>query len=175
MEKIKRIWNEIKAIIITVCVTLLFVTFIAQTAVTIGQSMYPTLENGDILVMEKISKRTKNFDRYDIIVFDPLQGDHSTYIKRIIGLPGETIRIDEDANIYINGEILTSDIYGYEKLTDPGMAINEIKLGEDEYFVMGDNRNNSLDSRFKEVGVINISQIKGNVIFGLWPPQKIKK
>jgi len=86
----------------------------------------------------------------------------------VIGLPGETIQIDYDGNIYINGEIL-EEHYGREILKDPGIAINPITLGEGEYFVLGDNRNHSSDSRFDEVGVVKRSEILGKAWIRIWP------
>jgi signal peptidase I len=173
MKVLKNIWDNIKVIVITVIITLLFITFVAQTAITIGSSMSPTLNGGDVLVMEKITKRFGGLERFDVVVFNPENGQHDSYIKRIIGLPGEKVRIDEMGNIYIDGEILNEN-YGKETINDPGNAVTEITLGKNEYFVLGDNRNDSLDSRFSDVGSVNIKQIKGRVMFGLWPIQKVK-
>ena len=92
------------------------------------------------------------------------------YIKRIIGLPGETIQIDEVGTIYINGEVL-QESYGREIISEKhrGLASEPITLGEDEYFVMGDNRNNSSDSRLAEVGNIKRDQIIGRAWVRIWP------
>ena len=107
-------------------------------------------------------------ERYDIIVF-PFQYEKNTYyIKRIIGLPGETVKIDSDGVIYINGKELT-EYYGREVIADPGIAQNETKLGRDEYFVMGDNRNNSTDSRDPSVGNIHKKDILGRAWLRIWP------
>ena len=92
-------------------------------------------------------------------------------IKRIIGLPGETVQIDENGNIYINGELLEEN-YGAETIQNPGRAANPITLGDDEYFVMGDNRNNSKDSRSEEVGNVKRSQIIGRAWLRIWPLNK---
>ena len=104
-----------------------------------------------------------------VFLEDP--SDKTYYIKRIIGLPGETVQIIGE-NIYINGELLEED-YGYEPILRAGRAANKITLGEDEYFVMGDNRNNSKDSRREEVGNVKRSQFMGKAIFRLWPFSKI--
>ena len=93
------------------------------------------------------------------------------YIKRIIGLPGETVQIDENGNIYINGELLEEN-YGAETIQNPGRAAKPITLGDDEYFVMGDNRNNSKDSRSEEVGNVKRSQIIGRAWLRIWPLNK---
>jgi signal peptidase I len=98
------------------------------------------------------------------------------YIKRVIGLPGETVRIDEEGVIYINGEVL-EEHYGKETIDTAhiGRAINEVKLGEGEFFVMGDNRNNSLDSRFEAVGNIKKSDIIGKAVLRMYPFNKFGK
>ena len=115
--------------------------------------MENTLHNGDNLIVDKLSYRFRDPERFDIIVF-PFQYQANTYyIKRIIGLPGETVQIMEDGSIYINGEKL-EESYGREVIQPEtiGRAAEPIVLGEDEYFVMGDNRNNSSDSRTDIVG-----------------------
>ena len=122
--------------------------------------METTLSDGDNLLVDKITYRFSEPKRFDIIVF-PFQYDTDTYyIKRIIGMPGETVQIDYDGNIYINGSLL-EESYGREVIQNPGRAAEPITLGEDEYFVMGDNRNNSSDSRDPSVGNIHRKDIIG--------------
>ena len=94
------------------------------------------------------------------------------YIKRIIGLPGEKIRIDDAGCIYINGKVL-KESYGLAVMESPGIAKNEITLGKDEYFVLGDNRNNSEDSRAKEVGVVKRDSIIGKAWLKIYPFHEI--
>ena len=124
--------------------------------------MENTLHNGDNLIVDKLSYRFRDPERFDIIVF-PFQYQANTYyIKRIIGLPGETVQIMEDGSIYINGEKM-EESYGREVIQPEtiGRAAEPIVLGEDEYFVMGDNRNNSSDSRTDIVGNIKREDIIG--------------
>ncbi|MCD8012648.1 MAG: signal peptidase I, partial [Lachnospiraceae bacterium] len=105
--------------------------------------------------------------RFDVVVF-PFQYQEDTYyIKRIIGLPGETVQI-VDGEIYINGDEL-EESYGYEEIKNAGLASTEITLGEQEYFVLGDNRNDSTDSREPSVGNITRDQIVGKAVFRVWP------
>ena len=135
--------------------------------------MEPTLDSGDNLIVDKISYRFRAPERFDIIVF-PWKYEESTYyIKRIIGLPGETVQIDENGTIYINGEVL-QESYGREviKAEYVGLAAEPITLGEDEYFVMGDNRNNSTDSRSAMVGNIKREDIIGRAWVRIWPFSK---
>ena len=150
--------------------TLLFINFIAQLAITCGDSMNNTLHDGDILITEKITKNFKNnnYERYDVIIFEPKDKKEKYYIKRIIGLPGETISIS-NGDIYINNEII-NESYGKEKMKDDGNAREEYTLKEDEFFVLGDNRNNSLDSRY--IGAVKKEQILSRAVFNVFDFRK---
>lgn len=152
------------------CLTWLVITFVGQRTEVDGSSMEPTLTNGDNLIVDKLSYRFRDPQRFDIIVFPYKHKEKTYYIKRIIGLPGETVQIDEKGDIYINGEIL-SESYGREiiKAENIGLAAESIVLGEDEYFVMGDNRNNSTDSRYPQVGNIKREDIIGRAWVRIWP------
>ena len=150
--------------------TWVIITFVGQRTRVDGRSMMNTLHDGDNLIVEKLSYRFSDPKRFDIIVFPPT-GKKEYYIKRIIGLPGETVQIDENGNIYINGELLEEN-YGAETIQNPGRAAKPITLGDDEYFVMGDNRNNSKDSRSEEVGNVKRSQIIGRAWLRIWPLNK---
>ena len=135
--------------------------------------METTLSDGDNLIVDKISYRFRDPQRFDIVVFPFKYKENTYYIKRIIGLPGETVQIDEQGNIYINGEKLVES-YGREiiKPENVGIAAVPIVLGEDEYFVMGDNRNNSTDSRTEIVGNIHRDEIIGRAWIRIWPFSK---
>lgn len=157
-------------LLVVLGITYLLITYVGQRTVVDGESMETTLSHGDNLIVDKITYRFNDPERFDIIVF-PFQYQEDTYyIKRIIGLPGETVQIDMEGNIYINGEILTES-YGREiiKVENIGRAKDPIVLGEDEYFVMGDNRNNSSDSRTEIVGNIKRDQIIGRAWLRMWP------
>lgn len=152
----------------------LIIHYVGQRTEVIGQSMEPTLQNGDDLIVDKISYRFREPKRFDIIVFPPRYEEKTYYIKRIIGLPGETVRIDWEGNIYINEELLP-DSYGKEVMQNPGRAEYAILLGEDEYFVLGDNRNNSTDSRTEMVSNIRRSEIIGRAWVRIYPFSKFGK
>jgi signal peptidase I len=156
-------------VLIIIALTYVILTYVGQRTVVSGESMYSTLEDGDNLIVDKLTYRFEDIDRFDIVVFR-YQNSDTFYIKRIIGLPGETIRIEDD-NIYINGELL-EESYGYEPMEDAGIAENEIVLGDDEYFVLGDNRNASKDSRDPEVGKVPRSYIEGRAILRIYPFSK---
>lgn len=153
--------------------TFLLVRYVGQRTEVIGSSMEGTLADGDNLIIDKITYRIQEPKRFDIIVFPYTKEEHTYYIKRVIGLPGETVRIDAEGTIFINEEEL-EESYGREVIKDPGMALEGITLGDDEYFVLGDNRNNSSDSRNPDVGVIKRSDIIGRALLRIFPFDKIK-
>ncbi len=151
-------------------ITFFILHFVGQRTEVSGSSMELTLSDGDNLIMDKLTYHFRDPARFEIVVF-PVSSD-TYYIKRVIGLPGETVRIDEDGNIYINGSLLEED-YGIARMEDPGRAVEPIKLGAGEYFVLGDNRNASLDSRFAEVGNIQREQITGRAWLRIYPFNEI--
>ena len=143
-----------------------------------GESMEPFLKNDDSVIIQKLSYYWDDPERYDIIVF-PVAGEDENgkrihYIKRIIGLPGEVVQII-DGKVYINGKKLDDDIYSDEEITDPGIAESPVQLAEDEYFVLGDNRNMSTDSRYTYVGMVKRKDIEGEAWCCIWPFSHIKK
>ena len=148
----------------------LVITFVGQRTEVEGASMENTLHNGDNLIVDKLSYRFHDPERFDIIVFPFQFQDNTYYIKRIIGLPGETVQIMDDGSSYINGE-KREENYGREVIKPEtiGRAAEPIELGDDEYFVMGDNRNNSSDSRTDMVGNIKRENIIGKAWLRIWP------
>ena len=165
---LKEVFSTIIYLVVVFCLTFLFIHFVAQRTEVNGRSMEPTLEDQDSLIVDKISYHFTDPKRYDIIVFPFEYEDHTYFIKRIIGLPGETIQIDNSGKIYIDGKVL-DDTHGKEVIVDPGRAIDPIKLGDDEYFVMGDNRNNSMDSRDPQVGNIKRKDLIGKAWVRIYP------
>lgn len=153
-------------ILAIVAVCWLILTYVGQRTEVSGDSMNDTLHNGDSLWIDKLSYHFKDPERFDIVVFPYEEEDDTYYIKRIIGLPGETVYIDEDGVIYINDEPLEED-YGKEVIEENhrGLAAEPVTLGDDEYFVMGDNRNNSRDSRLSDVGNIHKNKFVGKAVF----------
>ncbi len=143
------------------------VRYVGQKTLVDGSSMSPTLEDGDVLLVDKLSYRFRDPERFDVVVFRYLYKENSYYIKRIIGMPGETVQII-DGQIYINGQMLEED-FGSAKMTNPGRAIQPITLGPDEYFVLGDNRNISSDSRDPSVANVAREQIVGRAFVCVYP------
>jgi len=140
----------------------------------IGASMETTLSNSNPIIINKFSYRFSDPKRFDVVVFKQSGKEHSYYnIKRIIGLPGETVLLKED-HIYIDGEVI-EDIILVEPMVNYGLAKEEILLEENEYFVLGDNRNNSEDSRFASVGNILADDIIGKASIRFSPFNFINK
>lgn len=167
---IRELLGWIVYILVIVGLTYLIITFVGQRTRVSGSSMETTLSNGDNLIVDKISFRFRDPRRYEIIVF-PYQYQKKTYyIKRIIGLPGETVQV-KDGHVYINGQLL-DEHYGNEPMQDPGIAAEPITLGPDEYFVLGDNRNHSADSRDPSVGVLHRKDLLGRAWIRIWPFSK---
>lgn len=151
--------------------TYFIVTYVGMRTCVSGKSMRPTLEDGDNLVVDKLSYRFREPKRYEVIVFPYKYEENTFFIKRIIGLPGETIQV-KDGYVYIDGELLGED-YGAEVMEDAGIAQEPITLGEDEYFVLGDNRNHSTDSRMPNVGVLKREDLVGRAWVRIWPLDSI--
>ena len=167
----REIFSMMFYLIFVVAATLLIIRFVGQRTEVSGHSMEDTLDDGDNLIVDKLTYRFRDPVRYDIIVFPYKYKEDTYYIKRIIGLPGEMVQITEEGNILINGGIL-EESYGREVMKSPGIAADPIILGEDEYFVLGDNRNASADSRDPSVGVISGKDIVGRAWLRIWPLNK---
>ena len=167
---IKELFGWIVFIVIVAAASYLVVAFVGQRTQVSGESMETTLSDGDHLIVDKISYRFRDPKRYDIVVFPYRYEENTYYIKRIIGLPGETVQI-VDGYVYING-VLLDEHYGNARINDPGQAAQPITLGDDEYFVMVDNRNNSQDSRSANVGLIHRDELLGRAWVRIWPIDK---
>ncbi len=149
-------------------VTYLVITFCGQRTVVHGPSMQNLLSDGDNLIVEKMTYQKHDPKRFDVVVFPYEYEKNTYYIKRVVGLPGESVMIDYTGNIYINGELL-EESYGMEVIKEPGLAASTVYLGSDEYFVLGDNRNNSSDSRDPAIGPVKRDKIVGRAWFRIYP------
>lgn len=181
----KKIINGIGELLLYVVIALicLFVIpkYVVQRTEVSGPSMEATLQDKDSIMVEKVSYRFGKPNRFDIIVFYHFfdnnyqnkkdEGAYDLYVKRIIGLPGETVQI-VGQTILINGEPLEEN-YGKDPIAFEGVAEEPIVLGEDEYFVLGDNREVSQDSRYEEVGNIKEDLIVGRAWIRVYPFNKI--
>lgn len=167
-------WNKsiIMAIFIAICIT----TFIAKPTVVKGESMHPTLEEYDYLIIDRITYKLHNPKQGDIIVFKShlmtMDGKKKNLIKRVIGVDGDKVRVI-DGNVYVNDQLLEEDyINGHYTLGEI-----DIIVPKDRVFVIGDNReeNMSIDSRDSSVGFVEIDSILGKMLIRLYPFSKIGK
>lgn len=135
-----------------------------------GHSMTPLLASSDVVLMDRLTYDFGSPARFDVVVFQ--REDQKMNVKRVIGLPGETVQIKND-EIYINGGKLMEPA-GLGRVSLAGLAEKPIKLGDDEYFLLGDNRDSSEDSRFSNIGSVSGSQIQGKVWFRVLPIAKLE-
>ncbi len=149
---------------VAVFLAFVLVFSIGMRTSVIGDSMEPSLHNGQEILMNRILYRISMPKRGDVIVFLP-NGNQNThfYVKRVVGLPGETVQIRE-GNVYIDGVLLAENEL-FDKIADPGIAQSELLLGSDEFFVLGDNRNSSEDSRSGNIGAVKKDSIIGKAWF----------
>lgn len=157
--------KEIRSTIITICIVIIaFIIskYIFSTVIVQGKSMEPNYKNNNLLLINRTPIYTPK--RFDVVVF---KLKNITLIKRVIGIPGDIVYINKKGNILINGKILKEN-YGKETIKIRGDMTEPIKLKNEEYFVLGDNRNRSLDSRFKMVGNIKQDKIIGVVFYTLF-------
>lgn len=164
----KKIIKEIYPYVVIIVVVVLFRTFIATPVRVDGDSMNDTLYNKEVLILNKLDK---NFKRFDIVVINI---NNVRIVKRIIGLPGENIEYKNN-QLYINGKKIDDIDTSMTKDFSLESLYGISKIPEDSYFVMGDNRGNSLDSRFHEIGIINKKDIAGTTKIRVYPFNKIGK
>ena len=147
----------------------ILIQFVVQRDVVDGESMMNTLRDEDNILVDKLTYQFSDPQRFDIVLFPYGEGDEELcFIKRVIGLPGETVQISRSGDIFIDGEYL-EEYYGFEDIKQDKryLAADGYTLQEDEYFVMGDNRNNSYDSR--QIGGIKRDDIIGRAVFRIYP------
>ena len=171
-NKVKEAVSLIIYCIVVVAVMFLVVKFVGQRTVVLGSSMEPTLQDGDNLNTDKITYRLIEPKRFDIVVFPYMENTSKLLIKRIIGMPGEKVQI-KNGKVYINDTELKDDVYGNALMVDEGIVGDPVVLAADEYFVLGDNRNHSQDSRFASVGNIHRDDIIGRAWVRIWPLNKL--
>ncbi len=161
---IKDIFELIVGGFIAIFLAFVIVFSVGMRTSVIGDSMEPVLYNGQEILMNKVLYRLSMPKRGDVIVFLPNGNQNSHYyVKRVVGLPGETIQI-KDGSVYIDGVLLEEDD-SFDKMAEAGIAENELLLASDEFFVLGDNRNSSEDSRSGNVGAVKRDNIIGKAWF----------
>ena len=169
---LKEIGTWVIEIAIVLVISFVFVYFIGLRTTVVGQSMNPTIENGEEILVNRFVYKLKKPKAIDVIVFLPNGNEKSHYyVKRVIGVPGDKIQIKNGA-VYVNGELFDEKA-DTAAIEDAGLASEEITVGEDEYFVLGDNRNSSEDSRYANIGNVKREYIIGKAWFRISPLRKI--
>lgn len=162
----REILNWVIQIVIAIIIAAVLVIYFGQQVSNSSESMSPVLSSGDVVLTNRIVYDMSQPKRGDIIAFQPNGNENASYrIKRIIGLPGETVQI-KDGVVFIDGKQLKED-YETTAIDDVGIAGEEVVLEGNEYFVLGDNRSSSDDSRQANIGNVKRSEIYGKVWFVL--------
>jgi signal peptidase I len=164
-SKLRQIVNWVVDIVVVIALAWFLVYAYGTQIAIAGHSMLPLLASDDVVLMDRLAYDFGNPDRFDVVVFQ--REDQKMNVKRVIGLPGETVQIKND-EIFIDGEKL-KDPSGSGRISLAGLAEKPVKLGEDEYFLLGDNRDSSEDSRFANIGNVSRDQIQGKVWFRMLP------
>ncbi|MCI8949986.1 MAG: signal peptidase I [Lachnospiraceae bacterium] len=164
---LRHVVNWVTDIIVAIALAYFTVYAFGSQVTVSGNSMSPLLNSNDVVLINQLGYDLGTPSRFDVVVFE--REDHKRNIKRIIGLPGETVQII-DGQIYINGQLLELEgLPETKKIALAGLAENPVELGADEYFLLGDNRDSSEDSRFSNVGNVKGTQIIGKVWFQIYP------
>ncbi len=167
VKKSSFIKETLKVFVLALAIAIVLKLFIVDSRVVPTSSMYPTIEEQDRIVLNKLAYLGDSTpQRGDIVVFNPPEELNSPYdlVKRVIGLPGETLEV-KDGAVYIDGQALVED-YIFEA---PNYTYGPVTIPEDCYFMMGDNRNHSLDSHYWQDPFVHEDEIKGKVVFRYWP------
>ena len=171
-EALQKICKFIADIILIIVFAYALITYTCSQVTVSGSSMKPEIEGNNTVLVNKMAYAFSKPKRYSVIAFELDNSEMSKkYIKRVVGLPGETIQI-KDGKIYIDDKELENDVVTTDILT-AGIAADKITLGKDEYFVLGDNRNNSEDSRYADIGMVKKKYIVGKLWFVISPKDKI--
>ncbi|MBU3110754.1 signal peptidase I [Clostridium lacusfryxellense] len=165
---IKKIFELAKSIAISLIIAVFIINFMFQIVIVNGESMLPTLQNNDKLVLEKISKRITATKRNDIVVIKYPADISQRLIKRVIAVAGDTVKINNNT-LYINDKIVNE----YYKNENFMMDFDKIEVPKDSIFVLGDNRNFSKDSRSHDVGFVKLNLLEGKAVIRLYPFNKM--
>jgi signal peptidase I len=166
--------DYIISIVAAIAIALVFRTYVFARADVEGQSMYSTLNDKDVIFVEKLSVLTHSIKKGEIIIFDSKNAENDIYVKRVVATAGDEIEI-KDGRLYVNGSPLKEDYLDPGTITNPGpffSTTQKYTVQKNYVFVLGDNRGNSVDSRM--LGPINISDIKGHAIVRVYPFSKLR-
>lgn len=170
MHVISEILMWVFQIAVVLAFAFVIVYYVGEQISNIGDSMSPTLENGDVVLVNRFIYKVKSPQMGDLIVFKPNGNENSHYyIKRVVAGPGDTVQIKEGF-LYVNDELVTDLPVG--KISNAGMAEEPVSVEKDTYFVIGDNPNSSEDSRYADIGNVNLKDIEGKPWYVLSPKQR---
>jgi len=161
----------VKTALIVFLLAIFFRFYIFQPFIVVGQSMEPNFHDKEYLVVDKVTTRFRDPKRGEIVIFHPLQNPSESYIKRVIGLPGETVEV-KDGKVYVNDKILEESYVLHDATLSADNSYPKETLGDDEFYVFGDNREHSSDSR--EIGPIPRANLQGRVAVVLFPLNSIR-
>ena len=168
-EKKSELRELLESILIAGVLAFFVITFVVQSFVVEGPSMEPSFYHGERLFVNKFIYRFREPERGDIIIFEPRGAPSSKFIKRVIGLPGETIEL-RGGEVYVDGALLEEDYIQ----DPPRRSYGPYEVDQEEVFVLGDNRSNSSDSRFPHVGMVKYDSIDGKAFWVYWPLTEIR-
>lgn len=161
------IYSVFSALLICMLAVFVAFTFFFRLVAVSGDSMYPTLQDSERIIISNFLY-TPSYG--DIIVLNKEETEDKSMIKRVIALPGDTINIDFDSHIItVNGKVIYEKYEVYEPISEPGDFTYPLTVPEDAVFVLGDNRNNSIDSRMKSVGFVKLDEINGKALIRVFP------
>ena len=166
-KRLKKLVKELIPYAIVILVVVIIRTFFITPAIVDGKSMYPTLDNNNVVILNKIDYWLSNINRFDVVV---IKLEKEKLIKRVIGLPGEHVEY-KDGNLYVDGFMVDEDFNHADTNDFKLESIGYLKIPGDKYFVVGDNRMNSTDSRV--LGLIDKEDILGSVSYRIFPINKI--
>jgi signal peptidase I len=163
----KEVWEWVKSILVAIVLALVIRAFLVEVFLVQGESMMPTMQNHERLLVSKVQYYFRDPVHGEIVVFKAT--DERDFIKRVIAVAGDEVRVDKEG-VYVNGEKL-DEPYIAELARD---TFGPVTVPEDTIFVMGDNRNNSMDSRHPGVGAVSLERLKGKAVFVFWPVENIR-
>ncbi len=161
------VWDWVKTIAIALIITIFIKMFIVDATKVSGNSMLNTLHNGDILLVDKIGSRFRGYERGDIVILKAPYDPKKLYVKRVIGEKGDTIKLI-DGDVYVNDEKITENYTSINE-TYPTRELSEWTLGENEYFVMGDNRLPGESNDSRNFGPIEKERLVGHAFVRFYP------
>ncbi|MBR3042272.1 MAG: signal peptidase I [Eubacterium sp.] len=167
---IKRILNTLLIVFAAVVLGFGVTQFVMQSVYMTGPSMQETLKDGDEMLLNKFAYKLGRIKRFDIVAIKKIGSNDYYDIKRVVGIPGDTISVVA-GRLVINGKQISSN-YSFSVINSPGVLSESMKLGEDEYFCIGDNTSNSEDSRFINYGNVQKSEIKGKISYIVFPKER---